>query len=70
MFKEMAEKLNLPRMRMVEQIYDVPPPVDVTAEVNREWDLVKDKLNLPAGSKIAVAVGSRGVSNLAEARHL
>ncbi len=66
MFKKMAEQLKLPRMRMVEQIYEVPPPVDVTAEVNREWDLVKDKLNLPAGSKIAVAVGSRGVSNLAE----
>jgi len=66
MFKEMAEKLKLPRMRMVEQNYEVPPPVDVRAEVEREWDLVKDTVNLPAGSKIAVGVGSRGVSNLAE----
>ena len=66
MFKEMAEKLKLPRMRMVEQSYEVPPSVDVRAEVDREWDLVKDTVNLPAGSKIAVGVGSRGVSNLAE----
>jgi len=66
MFKEMAEKLKLPRMRMVEQSYEVPPSVDVRAEVDREWDLVKDTVNLPAGSKVAVGVGSRGVSNLAE----
>ncbi len=66
MFKEMAEQLKLPRMRMVEQIYEVPPAVDVTAEVDREWGLIQDRLNLPAGSSVAVAVGSRGVSNLAE----
>ncbi len=66
MFKAMAEQLKLPKMRMVEQIYDVPPPVDVTAEVDREWGLVKDNLNLPSGSSVAVGVGSRGISNLAE----
>jgi hypothetical protein len=66
MFKAMAEQLKLPRMRMVEQIYEVPPPVDVTAEVDREWDLIKDKLNLPAGSSVAVGVGSRGISNLSK----
>jgi hypothetical protein len=69
MFKAMAEQLKLPRMRMVEQIYDVPPPVDVTAEVDREWGLIKDNLNLAGGSSVAVGVGSRGISNLAETVH-
>ena len=58
MFKEMAEKLKLPRMSMVEQIYEVPPPVDVRAEVEREWALVKDTVNLPDDAVERSGVGS------------
>ena len=66
MFKAMAEKLELPGMRMIQQVYEVPPPVSVGDEVDREWNAIKDTLDLAPGASIAVGVGSRGISNLAE----
>ena len=66
MFKAMAEKLELPGMRMIQQVYEVPPPVSVGDEVDREWNANKDTLDLAPGASIAVGVGSRGISNLAE----
>jgi len=58
-------QLKLPKMRMVLQRFDVPPAVDVLAEVDKEWMNIKDHLDLPQGSSVAMAVGSRGISNLA-----
>ena len=58
-------ELRLPKMRMVRQRFDIPPAVDVLAEVDREWMGIKDHLDLAPGSSVAMAVGSRGVSNLA-----
>ena len=56
---------KLPSMRMVRQRYEVPPQIDVVAEINRQWDRIKVNLVLPTGSTIAVGVGSRGITNLA-----
>jgi len=61
----MTDDLELPWMRMVHQRFKVPPPVDVVAEVEREWARLKDHLDLPPGSSVAVGVGSRGITNLA-----
>ena len=58
--------LKLPPMRMIQQVYKIAPKVDVSAEVDREWDRIKDKLNLPEGSSVAIGVGSRGITDLAE----
>ena len=58
-------ELKLPKMKMIRQRFNVPPAVDVLAEVDREWMGIKDHLDLPPGSSVAMAVGSRGVSNLA-----
>lgn len=57
---------KLPSMRMVLQRYEIPPPVDVVVEINRQWGRVRKSLDLPTGSTIAVGVGSRGITNLAE----
>ncbi len=58
-------ELRLPKMKMIRQRFDIPPAVDVLAEVDREWIGIQDHLDLPQGSSVAMAVGSRGISNLA-----
>jgi hypothetical protein len=60
----MVSELTLPKMQMVHQHFDVPPPVDVPAEVERAWNRLKDRLDLFQGMSIAVCVGSRGITNL------
>lgn len=52
-------------MRLIRQRYDLPPEVDVSAEVERQWIGITDEIYLAEGSVVAVAVGSRGISNLA-----
>ena len=59
-----CSELQLPKMRMIRQRFDIPPAVDVLAEVDREWMGIKGHLVLPPGSSVAMAVGSRGISNL------
>ena len=54
-------------MRKVRQLFEVPPKVDVAAEIDRQWDRIKDSIDLSDRKDIAVGVGSRGISNLAEA---
>jgi hypothetical protein len=60
----MIPDLKLPKMKMVHQHFHVAPPVDVLAEVDREWSRLKDRLDLVPGMSIAVGVGSRGITNL------
>ena len=57
-------ELDLPRVRLVRQVFTVPPPVDVAAQVVREWRRLAPVISPPAGARIAVAVGSRGVDGL------
>ena len=58
--------LELPTMRMIRQLFEVPPKVDVSVEIDRQWDQIKDKLTFPDRKDTAVGVGSRGIANLAE----
>jgi hypothetical protein len=60
-----SDNLKLPAMRLIRQRYDLPPEVDVSAEVERQWIGITDEIYLAEGSVVAVAVGSRGISNLA-----
>jgi hypothetical protein len=61
-----THELELPPMRMVRQLLDVPPPVDVSAEIENQWERIKTSLRFPDRKDIAVGVGSRGIANLAE----
>jgi hypothetical protein len=59
-----VSELRLPRMNVIHQHFEVPPPVDVLAEVAHEWSLIKEHLELTPGMSIAVGVGSRGITDL------
>ncbi|UCE51748.1 MAG: DUF2088 domain-containing protein [Desulfobacterales bacterium] len=59
--------LTLPSMRMIRQLFNVPPKIDVSVEIDRQWGRIKDAMRSPDGKDIAVGVGSRGIANLAEA---
>lgn len=56
--------LKLPRMRMVHQLYDIPPKINIEGELDQQWKQIRSQLDLPKGSSVAVAVGSRGITNL------
>ena len=58
--------MKLPPMRMIQQRYTVTPKVDVSAVVNREWEHIKANLHRPKGSSVAIGVGSRGITDLAD----
>ena len=49
---------------MVRQRFDVPPEVDILGELDREWNRLKNRIQLAPGSKVVVCVGSRGIANL------
>ena len=57
--------LPLPQMRLVRQQYQIPPAVDIALSVEREWQRLDKEAVLRPGMRIAVGVGSRGISNLA-----
>ena len=58
--------IKLPPMRMIRQLYTVAPKVDVVAELNHQWGRIQDSLELPQGSSVAIGVGSRGITDLAD----
>ena len=60
-------EVELPRVRVVRQLFSVPPPVDVAAQVGREWRWLESRIKPSAGAQVAVAVGSRGIDGLAPA---
>jgi hypothetical protein len=64
MSSDILKALQLPKMRMIRQRFEVAPAVKASTELDREWPRVKATLGLPSGSKIAIGVGSRGISNL------
>ncbi len=57
-------KEKLPEMMAVRRIFDVPPPLNIDAALDEEFSKISPSLNLKLGAKVAVAVGSRGISNL------
>lgn len=64
MFDEKATSLKLPKMILIKQLFEVPPPLDVVKEIDSEFASIKPHINLQAGGKIAVGVGSRGIDQL------
>jgi hypothetical protein len=62
----LAQRLQLPDMRMLQQRISGLPAVDVLTEIEREWANLKDRIAFPWKGSVAIAVGSRGIANLAE----
>jgi UDP-N-acetylglucosamine:LPS N-acetylglucosamine transferase len=56
---------KLPAMRMVRQCFDLTPEVDVPVEIEREISNIEAEVRLVGAKRVAVAVGSRGIANLA-----
>ena len=51
-------------MSRIHQGFDVPPAIDVARAVDGQWQRLKENLVIVPGARIAVGVGSRGLSNL------
>ena len=64
MFDDKAADLVLPKMILVRQLFEVPPPVDVVQEIDSQFANIKSYIKLEIGGKIAVGVGSRGIDQL------
>jgi len=61
-----GDEAELPAMFEVRQHFDVLPAVDVLAALGEEWQRAKAPLSaLAPGASIAVAVGSRGIADIA-----
>jgi hypothetical protein len=52
-------------MLMIRQKFEVPPPLDIEAAMDVEWDCLIPTLGIPPAARVAVGVGSRGIDNLA-----
>jgi hypothetical protein len=57
---------HFPRMVPLRQIFPTPRPLNIPAKIEEEFDSHRIAGTIRPGSRIAVAVGSRGISNLAE----
>ena len=61
-----GDEAELPAMFEVRQHFDVLPAVDVLAALEDEWPRTKAPLSaLAPGASVAVAVGSRGIADIA-----
>ena len=55
---------DLPAMKLLEQHWQVPDPVDIQESIDHAWDQMQIDFHLPKGASVAIAVGSRGIANL------
>src|SRR3954468_17737533 len=55
---------ELPRVLRVRQNFPASPPLDIRATLHAEFAKLRPRIQ--AGARIAVGVGSRGITNLAE----
>ncbi|HKI72207.1 MAG TPA: lactate racemase domain-containing protein [Verrucomicrobiae bacterium] len=60
----MSALIPFPRMFAVRQKFPPSPPLDVSATVQREFKSQNALPRIKPGAQIAVAVGSRGISNI------
>ena len=60
-----SNTLTLPPMLMIRQNFEVPPPLDIEAAMDAEWDRLTPTLSISPTARVAVGVGSRGINNLA-----
>jgi hypothetical protein len=61
---DLLKDIKIPRMAKVRQIFPHPPAVDVAGEIRRHIAEKKLLPPLKKGTSVAIAVGSRGISNL------
>ena len=52
-------------MLMIRQNFEVPPPLDIEAAMDAEWDRLTPTMSISPAARVAVGVGSRGINNLA-----
>jgi hypothetical protein len=61
----LGDDLQLPYMHEIHQQFDVLPAVDPLAAISTQWPRADASLvGLPLGAQIALAVGSRGISDI------
>src|SRR5436190_1649258 len=60
----MSTPIPFPRMVAVRQKFPVSPPLDIPAAVQQEFKAQNVLSRLPPGARIAVAVGSRGITHI------
>lgn len=58
--------LELPKMRIIRQKNLELPAVDVLREIERNWADIQNRIEFPLKGRVAIGVGSRGISNLVE----
>ena len=56
--------MELPRLLRIRQNFEATPPIDIPSTLDVEFIKLRDKIH--AGDRIAVGVGSRGITHLAE----
>src|SRR5438552_11693596 len=61
---EMSAPIPVPRMFAVRQKFPPSPPLDIPATVQREFKSQNALSRIKSGPQIAVAVGSRGITNI------
>ena len=57
-------RMELPRLLRIRQNFEATPPIDIPSTLDVEFIKLRDKIH--AGDRIAVGVGSRGITHLAE----
>src|SRR5260370_6208594 len=57
--------MDLPLVAPIHQTLNQPAITDLAQETRRQWETSSLKGRIHRGSKVAVAVGSRGIANLA-----
>src|SRR2546429_9822744 len=60
----MTAPIPFPRMFAVRQKFPPSPPLDIPATVQREFKSLNALSRIKSGAQIAVAVGSRGITNI------
>src|ERR1044071_4095477 len=55
---------SFPRVLRIRQDFPRPPPLDVRARVGAEFETLRPQIR--RGARIAIGVGSRGITNLRE----
>jgi hypothetical protein len=47
-----TQELELPVMRMIHQLFEIPPAVDVTVDIENEWERIRESIVFPIGKDI------------------
>lgn len=57
--------ITLPMMVKIHQRFASNPGIDVSREMRQQYQSIRPKIQLKPGARIAIAVGSRGIANVA-----